>query len=65
MDHIGNEDIRKDAHVKHVETFLENKSKVVWPLLRRERNHISAKSLDYTFLREGSEFDRKRDGGTV
>ena len=25
LDHIRNEDIRKEAHVKHVETFLENK----------------------------------------
>ena len=47
LDHIGNEDIRKEAHVKPVETFLENKRLfVVWPLLEaREPNHICAKSL--------------------
>ena len=26
LDHIKNEDIRKEAHVKPVETFLENKA---------------------------------------
>ena len=26
LDHIRNEDIRKEAHVKPVETFLENKT---------------------------------------
>ena len=31
---LGNEDIRKEAHVKPVENILENrKTKVVWPLL--------------------------------
>ena len=29
LDHIRNEDIRKEAHVKPVESFLENKTKVV------------------------------------
>ncbi len=29
VDHIRNEDIRKEAHVKPVESFLENKTKVV------------------------------------
>ena len=46
LDHIRNEDIRKEAHVKPVETFLENK-RLKWfgHCLRRERNHICAKSL--------------------
>ena len=46
LDHIINEDIRKEAHVKPVETFLENK-RLTWfgQCLRRERNHICAKSL--------------------
>ena len=41
-----NEDIRKEAHVKPVETFLENK-RLKWfgHCLRREPNHICAKSL--------------------
>ena len=45
LDHIRNEDIRKEADVKPVETFLEQKPEVVWHCLRRERNHICAKSL--------------------
>ena len=40
LDHIRNKDIRKEAHVKPVETFLENK-RLKWcgHCLRRERNH--------------------------
>ena len=38
LDHIRNEDIRKEAHVKPVETFLENK-RLKW------FGHICAKSL--------------------
>ena len=46
MDHIRNEDIRKEAHVKPVETFLANKSqKWFGHCLRGEPNHIFAKSL--------------------
>ena len=47
MDHIRIEDIRKKAHIKSVETFLENKIlKWFGHCLRRERNHIlCAKSL--------------------
>ena len=46
LDHMRNEDIRKEADVKPVETFLENK-RLKWfgHCLRRERNHICAKSL--------------------
>ena len=46
MDHIRNEDIGKEAYVKPVETFLENK-RLKWfgQCLRRERNHICAESL--------------------
>ena len=46
LDHTINEDIGKEAHVKLVETFLENK-KLKWfgHCLRQERNHIYAKSL--------------------
>ena len=42
LDHIRNEDIRKEAHVKPVETFLEKqKTKVVWPLLEaRTQPHL-------------------------
>ena len=46
LDYIRNEDIRKGADVKPVETFLENK-RLKWfgHCLRRECNHICAKSL--------------------
>ena len=46
LDHIRNEDIRKEGHVKPVAAFLENK-RLKWfgHCLRRERNHICAKSL--------------------
>ena len=46
LDHIRNEDIRKEVHVQIVETFLENK-RLKWfgHCLRREPNHICAKSL--------------------
>ena len=45
LDHIRNEDIGKEAHVKPVETFLENK-RLKWfgHCLGRERNHICDKS---------------------
>ncbi len=43
VDHIRSEDIRKEAHVKPVETFLENKIlKWFGHCLRREPNHIPA-----------------------
>ena len=36
LDHIRNEDI-----IKHVETLLENKTKMVWPLLEaRTQPHL-------------------------
>ena len=46
LDHIRNEDIRKEADVKPVEIFLENK-RLKWfgHCLRRERNHFCAKSV--------------------
>ena len=46
LDHIRNEYIRKEADVKPVETFLENK-RLKWfgHCLRGERNHICTKSL--------------------
>ena len=46
LDHIRNEDIRKEAHVKAVDTFLDNK-RLKWSghCSRREPNHICAKSL--------------------
>ena len=41
LDHIRNEDIRKEADVKPVESFLENKTKMVWPLLEaRTQPHL-------------------------
>ena len=46
MEHIRNEDIRKEAHVKPVETFLENEIlKWFGHCLRRGPNLICAKSL--------------------
>ena len=46
LDHISNEDIRKEADVKPVEPFLENRRlKWLGHCLRRDRNHICAKSL--------------------
>ena len=46
LDHIRNEDTRKEADVTPVEIFLENKRpKWFGHCLRRERNHICAKSL--------------------
>ena len=46
QDHIRNEDIRKEAHVKPMETFLEN-GRLKWfgHCLRREHNYIGAKFL--------------------
>ena len=46
LDHIRNVDIRKEAKVKPVETFLEN-NRLKWfgHCLMREHNHICAKSL--------------------
>ena len=46
LGHIRNEDIRKEAHIKPVETFLENR-RIKWfgHCMRREHNHICAKSL--------------------
>ena len=41
LDHIRNEDIRKEADLKPVENFLENK-RLKW---FGHRNHIGAKSL--------------------
>ena len=38
LDHIRIEETRKEAHIKPVETLIENS-------LRREPNHISANSL--------------------
>ena len=46
LNRIRNEDIRKEAHIKPVETFLENKTlKWFGHCLRRKPNHICAKSL--------------------
>ena len=46
LDHIRNEDTRKEAHITPVDTFLDNK-RLKWfgHCLRRQRNHICAKSL--------------------
>ena len=44
LEHIRSEDTRKEAHVKPVETFLDINI-LNWFGLRRERNHICAKSL--------------------
>ena len=46
LDHIRNEETRKEAYIKPVETFLENKTlKWFGHGLRREHNHICAISL--------------------
>ena len=49
LDHIRNEDIRKEAHVKPVETFLENKI-IEWfgHCLRRELNHMLCETAKTT-----------------
>ena len=67
LDHIRNEDIRKEVHVKPVETFLENK-RLKWfgHCLRREPYHICAKSLRREVSgRRSIEVDRKKDGRTT
>ena len=66
LDHIRNEDTRKEAHVKPVETFLENK-RLKWfgHCLRREPNHYVQNRCDYSFLGGGTEADREKDGGTT
>ena len=66
LDHIRNEDIRKEADVKPVETFLENK-RLKWfgHCLRRERNHICAKSLRLEVSGRRSRDRPKKDGGTT
>ena len=46
LDHIRNEDTRKDAHINPVETFLENKRlKCFGHCSRQEHTHICVKSL--------------------
>ena len=47
LDHIRNEDIRRAAYVKPVENTFLKKKKLKWfgHCLRREPNHICAKSL--------------------
>ena len=53
LDHIRNEDIRKEAHVKPVETFLENKTKVIWPLLEtRTQPHMCKIAATRAFWEE-------------
>ena len=60
LDHIRNEDIRKEAHVKSVETFLENKR---LKCSRGERNHIRAKSPSYRcFLEEQRPTEKEMEG---
>ena len=58
LDHIRNEDIGKEAHIKPVETFLEKKRRNIFHLKcsRRERNHICV-SLPRL------EVSRRRSGG--
>ena len=67
LDHIRNEDIRKDADVKPVETF-QQKTKVVWPLLEtRTQLHLCeiAKTRGFWEKKQRAEDDRKRDGRTT
>ena len=63
LDHIRNEDIRKEADVKPVETFLENK-RLKWfgHCLRRERNHICAKSLRGFWEKEQRPTEKEMEG---
>ena len=60
-DHTRNNDIRKDAHIKHVETFLENRS-VCLLLEARTQPHM-CKIAETKFLGNAAEVDRKRDRG--
>ena len=66
LDHIRNEDIMKEAHVKPVEPLLKNK-KLKWSghCLRRERNHICSKSLRLEVSVRRTRGQPKRDGGTT
>ena len=66
LDYIRNEDTRKEAHAKPVETFLENK-RLKWfgHWLRREPNHICAKSLRLEVSGKRIRGRPKRDGGTA
>ena len=54
LDHIRNEDTRKEAHVKPVETFLENKRLKLF-------GHICTKSLRLEF--SGRSRGRPKIGG--
>ena len=66
LDHIRNEDIRKEAHVKPVETFLVNKRIffVVWPLLEaKPQPHNVRNRCDWEFLGEGAELTEKEMEG--
>ena len=68
VDHVRNEDITKEVHVKPVETFPENKRQVVCfgHCLRREPNHICAKSLGLEISgRSRGRPKKKKDGGTT
>ena len=63
LDHIRNEYIRKEAHVKPVETLRENK-RLKWcgHCLRREPNHICAQSLRlYVSGRRNREREERRN----
>ena len=67
LDHMRHEHIRKEAHVKPVETFLENKI-LNWfgHCSRRERNHICAKSLRLeVYGRRSRGRPKKIDAGTT
>ena len=66
FDHIRNEDIRKEAHVKPVDTFLENETKVVWPLLEaRPQPHLREIAKTRSFWEKDQRSSEKRDGGTT
>ena len=66
LDHIRNEDIRREADVKPVETFLENKTKVVWSLLEaRTQPHMCEIAKTRGFWEKKQRPNEKEMGGTT
>ena len=61
-DHTINNDIRKEAHIKPVETFLENRS-VLTTARGENTTTYMCKIAEATLLRDAAEVDRKRHRG--
>ena len=63
LDHIRNEDIRKEADIKPVETFRENKTKVVWPLLgEKTQPHLCEIAKTRGFWEEQRPTEKEMEG---